>query len=184
MDAGLAKVLNSTVGTEHFRSLDKVLCSNKALVPSDNLYFNIGAFKNKTVSHSGNATAETEADVLSLKMWTDGGLRIHVSGRIQDNSVVENRCARGGFRLYKNGVLLSYVEGESATNTSSTSERSFEGKFSDVYFEIGDILEIKLYCKLSHTTTSYKGTTSIGDSDVISIYADAVDKMFDLTYIE
>lgn len=39
MDAGLAKVLNSTVGTDEFKALDKVFSDNARLVGSDDVMY-------------------------------------------------------------------------------------------------------------------------------------------------
>ena len=185
MDAGLAKVLNSTVGTNNFRSLDKVLYGRKALIPSENLYFNIGAIKNRTLSHTAGASApaETEVSVVSLKMWTDGGFSIKVTYKLQDDSGVSNRYITGGFRLYINGKLVKTVS-DISYDTSSTSAKTIDSTLNDIYFATGDLLELKMFCVPSHPTSSYTGTVTLRDSDVIAIYADEVDKMFDITYAQ
>lgn len=185
MDAGLAKILNSTVGTDNYRPLDKVLYGSKALVPSENLYFNIGAIKNRTLSHTAGASApkETEVAVVALKMWTDGGFDIKVPYKLQDDSSVSGRYITGGFRLYRNGTLIATVS-DISYDTSSTSSKSLEGTFNDIYFATGDLLELRMFCVPSHPTSSYTGTVTLRDSDVIAIYADAVDKMFDITYAQ
>ena len=72
MDAGLAKVINSTVGTDSFKPLDKLMYGRQGLVPSENAYFKIGNFGSKrtSISVAGTELSSSGEPVVSMKMWT------------------------------------------------------------------------------------------------------------------
>lgn len=202
MDAGLAKVLNSTVGTKdfesldkilnstvgtsNFRSLDKVLYGNKALVPSSTNYFKIGNFDNYTVEHIGDGSEFAEKTIVSMKMWTEGGFNISGTVSVNDNSILKNYAANGGVSVYRNGALVNRVipvksttaEGSAYIDAWTTGDFSFE----NIYFSTGDVIDIKLYCALTHPGEAYNGTTKI-DTPII-IKAGVVDKSFDITYAQ
>ena len=180
MDAGLAKVLNGTLGTPGFKSLDKILYGLKTLTPSENVYLKIGSDDGLFVEHNGyagNTTTFAEKTVATLRMLADGGFNIGATLTAYDNSTVLGYSALCKFRVYLNGGLFAQVEKNSLSGGTTTAETA-PISMKWLYFKEGDVIEIKLYCALSNPTGAYTGKCGIDGT--INILADVVDTGFAL----
>ena len=194
MDAGLAKIVNSTVGTDHFKPLDKLLYGRYGLVPSENTYFKVGNFETVTLEVPltvNKELVEATAPVFSMKMWTEGGFSISgsVGLNISNAGSVSNYPKydiKIGFAVYKNGVMVGTSSGWTGTGTlSDTIETTTTGTVENIYFSTGDIIEVRLYF-YGKTTNIYpiNVTCSVAPTSPFVIRADAVEKPFDITYAE
>lgn len=180
MDAGLAKVLNGTVGTPEFKSLDKILYGLKTLTPSENIYLKIGNADGLFVEHTGytgNTKTFAEKKVATLRMLADGGFNIGATLTAYDNSKEAGYSANCRFRVYRNNTLLSEVQLDSYSSTSDGTMTT-PININWLYFKEGDVIEFKLYCALNKPTGAYTGRCGINGS--INILADSVDTGFAL----
>ena len=99
MDAGLAKVINSTVGTANVKSLDEILNSGKSIVASSELYQSFPT----NLRALSNITTNAEKEICSFTMPLDGS--VHLSFRIGFQSTSNDNSAF--LKLYKNGAVHS-----------------------------------------------------------------------------
>lgn len=84
MDAGLAKVLNSTVGTSNIKSLDKIFSDNIRLVGSEDvMYVYDGTFK-ATLQEEYAANTLTSNQYITFD--TPGAVRIKTEQTLYTNS--------------------------------------------------------------------------------------------------
>ena len=191
MDAGLAKVINSTVGTSSFKALDKLIYGRYGLIPSENTYFKIGNFETVVLNASlsqNKVVVEKTVPIASMTMWTEGGFSISATVNLEGIADVANQYPKYnidyGFAVYKNGVLAGKVTRNKTENQANISDYGTL-KIENLYFSTGDVLEIKLYF-YGQTTNNYtaKATCSLLSTNPIIIHADAVEKPFDITYAE
>ena len=189
MDAGLAKVINSTIGTDSFKPLDKLLYGRQGLVPSDNAYFNISNFEANRVTVTTaqtNASAYSEGTIIRLKMWTDGGFKIGASVKYGcETSGNWTSSVSGGIAIFVNGVLVKKGIGSHYGELNGT--LNADVKTDAIYFSTDDIVEIKSYVSGNRTTSGSGNVTFFGEintSNPIVIYADSVEKPFDILRAE
>ena len=193
MDAGLAKVINSTVGTDLFRPLDKLLYGRHGLAPSENAYFSVGNLKSTKVTISVGQTKESAVSsesIIKMKMWTDGGFSIGANIRYGINPDVSSGywelSVVGGIAIYVNGALYKQVyTNDRFGEQSGTTTESL--KADNIFFSAGDIIEVKTYITGNRLTS---GSTKVGlmcdidTSKPIVMYANAVEKPFDILRAE
>lgn len=189
MDAGLAKVINSTVGTDDFKSLDKLIYGRQGLVPSENVYFHIGNFETKKALVTVNSTDKTsysDEPVVSIKMWTDGGFSIGATVKYGiETSGYWGATVYGGIAIFINGTLVKTgYEMESSDSVHGLTTVTV--KTDNIYFSSGDVVEIKPYVsgriKSSSTSTTVDLSCELSASTPIVIYADSVEKPFDIIH--
>lgn len=187
MDAGLAKVINSTVGTDDFKSLDKLIYGRQGLVPSENAYFDIGKYENKKATVTVSTTEKSsysDEPIVSLKMWTDGGFSIGatVNYGIASSGYWDIRMY-GGIAVFVNGELVKTAYHTSFGELSSY--RTGTVKTENIYFSLGDVVEIKPYISGYRTDTGSQTVNlscELSASTPIVIYADSVEKPFDIIH--
>lgn len=137
MDAGLAKVLNSTVGTSTFKALNEILStkldsletnltSGKSIVASDEVYQDFPP----SLSSLTGITSKTEKDVFSFTMPLDGS--VNLAYRIGFQS--KNLDYIAYLKVYKNGVLLSTINHPGQIISDAEDRTLFiEGNKGDVF---------------------------------------------------
>lgn len=187
MDIALAKMLNSTVGTLDYRALDKMLYSRQGLVPSENAYFNIENITNQRATVLTNTTSmsvESTTPIVRIKMWADGGFSIGAKIIYGIDSSVSSGAwevnITGGLSVYVNGTFVKRgtVSKSGALNGTYTGEPRVDG----VYFSAGDVVEIKTYISANtkYTSTKIQFLCEMDSSEPIVIYANSVEKPFDI----
>lgn len=139
MDAGLAKVLNSTVGTSSMKSLDQVLdgvmdtviTRNRSLVASDEPYY---VFPLALQGWYGTGST-TEKSLVTFKMPLSGSANLihQVSPGVNGNTSY--------LLIYVNGTLYKTV-----TNSSLSSNEWLSETFS---FSKGDVIDIRVKLSVS-----------------------------------
>lgn len=189
MDAGLAKVINSTVGTDDFKSLDKLLYGRQGLVPSsENVYFKIGNLgdKNATVTVTSNSAfkAYSPEPLLSMKMWTDGGFSLEA--KVEYGIATSGSWSMsiyGGIAVFVNGTLVATGTDNRSGSIGGSLTKSV--RCDNIYFTTGDIVEIKLYIE-GYKTSSFSNNVDLFCKTIptnpIVVYATSVEKPFDITY--
>lgn len=193
MDAGLAKVINSTVGTGEVVPFDKLLYGLKGLVPSTNEYFKIGTYEGATLTLTNTSTVvaqEAEHPLVSMKMWTDGGFSLSA---VVGYGVTSNKNSYAdvsvGLRAYKNGVKVAENLSKTATGDVDVgSTGSGAAPLDNIYFKKGDTIEVRLVCAIRENTKKTATFTVYGEinpsSNPIIIKATSVEKPFDIVYDE
>ena len=112
MSGMLAKVINSTVGTSTFKSLDEVLTGDKSIVASDEVY---QSFPNelKSISLSSGSTY----DLFTFTFPVDGSCNIHYKVGWSSSTQTGDLT----LEAYKNNVLVfSNETDESSANAVAT----------------------------------------------------------------
>lgn len=190
MDAGLAKVINSTIGTDSFRPLDKLLYGRQGLVPSENEYFKIGTFEEKSATVSVTSTKTVSAygaPILSMKMWTDGGISLGATPYFGiSTSGSWTMSISGGIAVFVNGTLIM-TGTTSISGTVSGASQGSAVKCENIYFSAGDVVEIKPYISGRKDSTNSSAVDlycKILSTCPIVVYANSVEKPFDITYAE
>ena len=120
MSGMLAKVINSTVGTSKFKSLDEVLIGDKSIVASDEVY------QSFPLSLQNNRFADKSTyELFTFTLPLDGSCNI-LHGKGLSNST----GAEMALEAYRNGTL---AYSNVTTNTSSTEKVNLyiEGKKGD-----------------------------------------------------
>lgn len=157
MDAGLAKVLNSTVGTSAMKSLDKVLdgvienvlTRTKSFIPSDERYYTFPQVLQTPWQGTG---LTTEKSLITFTMPHDGSayLKFIAGAQYDNNNFYLN--------IYVNGVKhVSY-----ATSDAYGSDASSSLLFS---FSKGDTIDIRV---------NMSSATVYGRVSLTGIYASIV----------
>lgn len=122
MDAGLAKVLNSTVGTDKFNSLDKLLLGEKTIVGTDEPYYIFsGSLTNVKCEHT-----EGEIHLVDIALPYDGSVFLYQ--RVTATSAGDTNYAE--MIVLKNGEPYGTVWGLDATEYTPF---MLEGKKGDVF---------------------------------------------------
>lgn len=187
----VAKMLNSTIGTSDFKSLDELVHEGTSLTPSENAYFNIGNISSNRVTFKTGMTekiAESTEPVMRMKMWTDGGISIGAVVNFGIDSSVSSGSwaisARGGITVYVNGELVKTATATKSSYQVGTTTETV--KADNIYFSAGDIIEVKSYLK-AQTTSSGTTVQFLCEMDVskpIVIYANSVATPFDILRAE
>lgn len=141
--------INSTLGTEDFKPLDKIITDGKSLISSDNLYYQIFIGK-KTIR--GDDYVKTFEIPKKIKFNFNGTIKLKYylySAYYPQNAILE---------IYKNNVLNSTLKGSSEQLLLET------------------ILSVS---KKDEFYFVFKNTTSGGANDAnlidLFIYADVID---------
>lgn len=135
MDAGLAKILNSTVGTSAVKALDKVLdgviddvlTRNRSLVASAEPYF---VFPQVLHTWYANLTT-TEKSLVTFTMPLSGSVYLEYNFGATSNNLVAY------LSIYKNNVL--YKEIADGTPYSSSDPHGQQ----QIDFSKGDVIDIR-----------------------------------------
>jgi hypothetical protein len=158
MSGMLAKVINSTVGTSTFKSLDEVLTGDKSIVASDEVY---QSFPNELKSLSFSVTTSNSVyDLFTFTLPLDGSCNI----RYKTYWNVSSQTDTITLEAYKNGVM---VFSNSTGNDSDDPETNLyiEGKK-------GDTFTLKLKPKRSSGTARfylYSINATVVDSKTMNI---------------
>lgn len=153
--AGVKHALNSTLGTENFQSLDKMIVNQTRMVESNNLYANLANIESSSTTPSEIIRKES-----SIKMIRPG--RAYLKG-VCSRSRVQNITAK--FEIFKNGSLIyswnrNYGSGEL--------EESFNVLIT---FSAYDVIEFKTYMKNfsdSSTSQTFKVKNLSINGDIVS----------------
>lgn len=132
MDAGLAKVINSTVGTGKFMSLDEILYLSKIIVADKTSVYQV--FPENFQNLRG--VSRGEKAICKMYLPLDGSVYL-----LYKAGAVSYEGSAIYFRIYKNGTLYKNInEGEQEINNTSkvNTHMLLEGKR-------GDVFEIRLY---------------------------------------
>lgn len=131
MDAVLAKLLNSTVGTSDYKSLDKLfedlLDDNKSLIASDEVYYTFPSEFN-TMS---NITTNVEKNVVSFALPYSGSVNLFYRLGIGQSSSSDGVY----LKVYKNDELVAtvYHDVKNAFSNASDSTYLLQGNKGDVF---------------------------------------------------
>ena len=117
MSAILAKVLNSTVGTENFKALDEVLRDHKILVPSEKIYAPILSDKYTASGSSSAAMVEIPDKIVFL---TDGVINIYAHVTIPSSSAIWLSPTLNGEKQISSGVHITASNNKVQIITSLT----------------------------------------------------------------
>ena len=142
--AEIKRALNSTVGTEKFKSLDKMIMGVKGLVSSNNLYAHI--LNNSITVASG----ETKTIDLIKMMWS-GSVKVAITTYKSADKVAS-------VGVSKNGVQIA---------TSNISEGTDINEYI-VTFDVGDV--ISLYTRGTSTSFTVKGIDLYADIIDVSAF--------------
>lgn len=93
MDVGLAKVINSTIGTTKFQSLDEIILGSKSVVASDTLYH---TFNTTATLAKGDDNPSRELEVVTFKFPYSGSMRLNMDLKTTSGYTQY-------IRIYKNG---------------------------------------------------------------------------------
>lgn len=121
---GIKHALNSTLGTENFKPLDKIIEGQKRFVASDD----------KLVAASGHFG--TESNFLSFLKFTpklDGTLKLQYTAESSNGSLTVPLSVR----IYKDGILYDTWSSGIAPNSSSTVDYTLNVQKSSVYEIMG-----------------------------------------------
>ncbi len=158
MSGMLAKVINSSVGTSNFKSLDKLFLEGKSIVASDEVFQSFPPELKYVSSLANNATYNLFTFTLPL----DGSCNIHFkTGWSSDNGT------RIYLEAYKNGTLAFSID-QLVDDISDSPE-------ADLYIEgnKGDTFTVKLRVPASSTRTAsiylYSINASVVDSKTMGI---------------
>lgn len=129
MSGMLAKVINSTVGTNHFKSLDEVLSSAKSIVASDEVYQKFGS-EFIGVRHTYSSTNK-EKDVCTFTLPLDGSVKLNFNLSFTSDST----SADPVLKIYRNGVIYgTYTyDGDLASDQSDAYSETLHGNRGDVF---------------------------------------------------
>ena len=157
--SGIKHALNSTLGTNHFKPLDKIIQQQIKLSASDNVLYNMGSLRATTTNSNDSATVYYPN---SFKMTTSGNFKF--TG-IASTSNTSTRIGR--FYIYKNGEIIHQQ------NWSYTSE-----EFSpvEISFNVGDVFKFAVYVYNGSTT----GGTRYFEISDMAICAVVIQSAFDI----
>lgn len=143
--AEIKRAINSTVGTDEFQPLDKMIMGNWNLVESNNTYlFETPLYSSSAGTHTLSTT---------FKMKANGTARIRLLAAYSANIT----CA---FEIYKNGQLY---KSNSLTGINTSTNVSF---IVPVSFKTDDLFTFKLVRTI--------GSGNISSINEISVLCDAV----------
>lgn len=125
--------LNSTIGTDDFKPLDKIIQGNKAIVASDNLYW--------IISNTGAYTED------NTKFTEFAKIRINISGSIK------LRVKSGAY--YREGYVEIRINGKTVANSTTTVGEPLTDSYFDIPVNNKDILTIEYIAGLNGKTTIY-----------------------------
>jgi hypothetical protein len=133
MDAGLAKVINSTVGTGKFMSLDEILYLSKSIAADETSVYQV--FPENFQNLRGGAREEKA--ICKMYLPLDGSVYLLYKA----GTVSYEKGDSIYFRIYKNGTLYRNIdEGPQEIDNTNKVKKTvlLEGKR-------GDVFEIRLY---------------------------------------
>lgn len=132
MDAGLAKVINSTVGTDDFKPFDKIFTDNRSIVASDEKYFVFPTKLQDYTSEEVNASTKVNLFSFTLPMTGSCYLKYRFGSPYSDGSSYSYYLY---FEVLKNNASYEKRQYSGSTNINSNSDESMilEGKAGDVF---------------------------------------------------
>jgi hypothetical protein len=141
MDAGLAKVLNSTVGTSTLKALDQIFFDNVKLIASDEvLYKYSGGWTNKQITTADRGNDSTENPII-----------FDTSGTVIFKTVVENYNGTGSTSI---SITVKDSAGNTKGSASGTVVMTSESS-KKVEYEISCIVNVTAGETFTvHTTSS------------------------------
>lgn len=141
MSAILAKALNSTIGTDNFKSFDEILLSHKILVADSEIIF---CPINIMVQNMQPSVNETTVLAFDFPIFGSVNLIFNLGLSSQNGSASVNY--RVHMKVYKNGIQIGSVS--SSTKFSSEDKLSFE-----ITANVDDVISITLSSE--HTDRFY-----------------------------
>ena len=138
MSAILAKALNSTIGTDDFKSFDEILMTSKTVIPdSEAVYFPLN------VSVQNMFPNINETTILAFKLPIYGGVNLVYSIGLSATPSVSDSDYAVYIKIYKNGIQIGSAF--SRQEFSSENKSSFE-----IFANTDDVITITI--SSTHTT--------------------------------
>lgn len=158
--AGIKHALNSTLGTEDFKPLDKFIIEQKKLVASDDIYLELEDFSVSTVYNGNQVSAYYPK---KIKMIGDGSMRI--KGVLTPSS---NSTARRSIVVYLNEQEVYFAE----WGPSSTTTQAFQ---KDISYKNKDVISFLI--NVANTVSSSNVTATVEN---FSINGKVIHNVFEL----
>lgn len=145
MDSGLAKVINSTVGTGSFKSLDEIFASDKSIIASDEIY---QAFPSELIrSEVGSSNT---LDICTFTFPLDGKVNLIYAIGQKTSSITEGDYTK--LTIFKNNEIFRETQVNKMLDTENKSSTLLEGNKGDVF---------KIRITGSYTSTAKKGVCNL-----------------------